>query len=46
MAVLDVDIKKTLTWNFLAQLALTVISWGIAFFTSHAALAKVSRAHG
>lgn len=42
MAKLDVDIRKTVTWNFLAQLALTVMSWAIAFFTSHTTLAKVS----
>jgi hypothetical protein len=41
MAKLDIDIKKTLTWNFLAQLALTGVSWAIAFTTSHAAMAKV-----
>jgi hypothetical protein len=41
MAKLDIDIKKTLTWNFLAQLALTAVSWAIAFTTSHAAMAKV-----
>jgi hypothetical protein len=41
MAKLDVDIRQTVTWNFLAQLALTAISWAIAFFTSHTTLAKV-----
>lgn len=42
MARLDVDIKKTVTYNFLAQLVLTAVSWGIAFITSHTTLAKVS----
>lgn len=41
MAVLDVDIKKSVTWNFLVQLVLSGVSWAIAFFTSHAAVAKV-----
>lgn len=41
MAKLDVDIKQTVTWNFLAQLVLTGVSWGIAFVTSHATMAKV-----
>jgi hypothetical protein len=41
MAKLDVDIRQTVTWNFLVQLALTAISWGIAFVTSHASMAKV-----
>lgn len=43
MAVLDIDIKKTVTFNFIVQLLLTGVSWAIAFFTSHAALAKVSQ---
>jgi hypothetical protein len=42
MAKLDVDIRQTVTWNFLAQLALTAISWAIAFFTSHTTMAKVT----
>jgi len=42
MAKLDVDIRQTVTWNFLVQLALTAISWAIAFFTSHTTMAKVS----
>lgn len=41
MAKLDVDIRQTVTWNFLVQLALTAISWGIAFVTSHTSMAKV-----
>jgi len=41
MAQLDVDIKKTVIWNFLVQLVLTAVSWGIAFLTSHTSLAKV-----
>lgn len=41
MAVLDVDIKKSVTLNFLVQLVLTGVSWAIAFFTSHATMAKV-----
>uniref|UniRef100_A0A383VGL2 Uncharacterized protein n=1 Tax=Tetradesmus obliquus TaxID=3088 RepID=A0A383VGL2_TETOB len=45
MAMLDIDIKKTLTWNFLAQLALTGVSWAIAFTTSHAAMAKGASIH-
>lgn len=45
MAVLDVDIKKTVTYNFFAQLVLTGVSWGIAFFTSHATLAKGTGVH-
>ncbi|KAF6265331.1 hypothetical protein COO60DRAFT_1479916 [Scenedesmus sp. NREL 46B-D3] len=40
MAKLDIDMKKTLTWNFAAQLTLTGMSWAIAFTTSHAAMAK------
>lgn len=43
MAKLDVDIRQTVTWNFLVQLALTVVSWAIAFFTSHTTMAKVGR---
>lgn len=45
MAQLDVNIKQTVSWNFLVQLALTAVSWGIAFFTSHASMAKVRRSH-
>jgi uncharacterized membrane protein YgcG len=44
MAKLDVDIRQTVTWNFLAQLALTAVSWAIAFFTSHTTMAKVGLA--
>eukprot|EP00878_Enallax_costatus_P001419 GHUV01001569.1.p1 GENE.GHUV01001569.1~~GHUV01001569.1.p1 ORF type:complete len:259 (+),score=78.83 GHUV01001569.1:88-864(+) len=45
MAVLDVDIKKTVTYNFIVQLVLTGVSWAIAFFTSHATLAKGAGVH-
>eukprot|EP00882_Tetradesmus_deserticola_P003701 GHRQ01003915.1.p1 GENE.GHRQ01003915.1~~GHRQ01003915.1.p1 ORF type:complete len:181 (+),score=73.56 GHRQ01003915.1:902-1444(+) len=45
MAKLDIDIKKTLSWNFLAQLALTGMSWAIAFTTSHAAMAQGAKVH-
>lgn len=45
MAKLDVDIRQTVTWNFLVQLALTAISWAIAFFTSHTTMAKGAGVH-
>jgi hypothetical protein len=41
MAKLDVDIRQTVTWNFLVQLGLTAVSWAIAFLTSHTTMAKV-----
>jgi hypothetical protein len=45
MAKLDVDIRQTVTWNFLVQLALTAVSWAIAFFTSHTTMAKGAGVH-